>query len=122
MFKKLSKDERGSIDVAAYVLLATLIGIGMIVGVDTFRTSLTQEYGDAAAALERLDQSYEYTIRAPSGALISQSVNVPPNAKGPNDSPDVPPPGISIAEGVDAEGDDGNGLLVETPEAPVSAP
>lgn len=44
------------------ILLVVILGIGVIVGAVALRDQITQEFGDAAVALDNLDQSYSYLI------------------------------------------------------------
>lgn len=61
-WKRLRTDESGAVNAASYLLLATIVGIGMIVGLVVVRNQIVQELGDIAVALESLDQSYSFTI------------------------------------------------------------
>ncbi len=70
MFAKLLKDETGIVDVSSYLLMATIIAIGMIAGLTTLRNSVVQQFGDVALGLEHLDQTY--TISATIGTQIKQ--------------------------------------------------
>lgn len=65
---------KGAIDSGSYLLLITIVGIGMVCGLVTFRDKMAQELGDVASALEQIDQSYSFTV----GTVTSQySDNVP---------------------------------------------
>lgn len=55
-------DERGSVSPFASVLMITILVIGIIPGVATLRDHIVQKFGDMAVSLERLDQSYSYTV------------------------------------------------------------
>ena len=59
---QLRSDDRGSIHCAGYLLMATILGIGMIVGIATLRDQVVQEFGDIADSLQSLDQSYRFTL------------------------------------------------------------
>ena len=59
---RLRNDVCGSVDVAGYLLMATILGIGVLVGVATYRDQVVQEFGDIADSLESLDQSYCFKI------------------------------------------------------------
>jgi Flp pilus assembly pilin Flp len=50
MIRDLHKDERGSVFVE-YVLLCTIVGIGVIAGLATVRGALTAELLDLSAAI-----------------------------------------------------------------------
>ena len=55
-------DECGMAFSTDVILVATIVGIAMIVGLQTIRDAVIQEIGDMAVALEHLDQSYNMTI------------------------------------------------------------
>lgn len=54
---------QGSASVISTVLLIVIMGIGIIVGAVALRDQIVQEFGDAAVALDNLDQSYSYLIQ-----------------------------------------------------------
>lgn len=53
----LWRDERGAVHAAMYLLLLTLVALGALVGLATYRDQVVQELGDLATALNHLDQS-----------------------------------------------------------------
>lgn len=59
---RLRNDVCGSVDIAGYLLMATILGIGVLVGIATYRDQVVQEFGDIADSLESLDQSYCFKI------------------------------------------------------------
>ncbi|MBX3450167.1 MAG: hypothetical protein KF777_11430 [Planctomycetaceae bacterium] len=59
---------RGSVDGASYLLLVTILGIGMVCGLVTMRDQFAQQFGDVASALEQVNQSYSFTV----GTVTSQ--------------------------------------------------
>ncbi len=61
MLKKLWSDEAGAIISAEIVLVATILVIGMIVGLKSVRDSVVTELADVAMAIAQLDQSYSFT-------------------------------------------------------------
>ena len=61
LFRKLWKDEKGFIVSAELVLVATMLVIGMIVGLTVLRNQVVQELADLGAALGMISQGYEYT-------------------------------------------------------------
>lgn len=94
--------KRGSAAFVSVVLLAVLLAIGVIVGAVALRDHLVQELGDAAVALDHLDQSFSYTITidpdGPGGqdphvctASYQDFTNTPPPLA---DDPNMPPAGI----------------------------
>jgi Flp pilus assembly pilin Flp len=61
MMQKLWNDESGFIVSAELVLIATILVIGMIVGLVTVRDHVVQELGDIAGAIGQLNQSYSFS-------------------------------------------------------------
>jgi Flp pilus assembly pilin Flp len=58
---QLWKDEAGFIVSTELVLIATILVIGMVVGLATVRNHVVQELGDVALAIGSINQSYMYT-------------------------------------------------------------
>ena len=52
------RDERGAIVSIELVVLATLVVIGLLAGLGTYRDALVQELGDSAAGVASLQQSF----------------------------------------------------------------
>jgi Flp pilus assembly pilin Flp len=65
--RRFRNDETGVVQPALYLLLVTIVAIGAIAGLTAIRDSVVGELGDAAAALESIDQSYSVVIN---GATI----------------------------------------------------
>jgi hypothetical protein len=42
--------------------MATILGLGMLVGITTYRDQVVQEFGDVADSLQSIDQSYSFKI------------------------------------------------------------
>ena len=61
MIQKLWQDEVGAIVSAEIVLVATILVIGMIVGLKSVRDAAVTELADVAQAIANLDQSYSYS-------------------------------------------------------------
>lgn len=59
--KKLWSDEAGFIVSAELVLIATIMVIGLIVGLATVRDQVIQELADVAAAISNINQSYSWS-------------------------------------------------------------
>jgi len=57
MFKKLWNDESGIVTLE-YLVLATIVGLGLIVGATALRNGLNAELGELAEAITGLNQSY----------------------------------------------------------------
>ncbi|MCA9179582.1 MAG: hypothetical protein KDB14_34235 [Planctomycetales bacterium] len=61
MLKKLWNDEAGAVVSAEIMLVATILVIGMVVGLKSVRDSVLTELSDVAQAIANVDQSYSYT-------------------------------------------------------------
>ncbi|MFN0195316.1 MAG: hypothetical protein ACKVT0_01115 [Planctomycetaceae bacterium] len=61
MLRKLWNDEAGFIVSAELVLVATILVIGMIVGLSEVQHAVVQELGDVGDAIGRVNQSYGYS-------------------------------------------------------------
>jgi Flp pilus assembly pilin Flp len=61
-WRQVLTDESGTVDAVTYILMTTLIGIGMVCGLTTFRDQLTNVLGDHALAMNQIDQSYTVSI------------------------------------------------------------
>jgi Flp pilus assembly pilin Flp len=60
MMRQLWNDEAGFIVSAELVLIATIVVIGMIVGLTAVRDAVVTELADVAGAIGCLNQSYSY--------------------------------------------------------------
>jgi uncharacterized membrane protein YkgB len=60
MFRKLWNDEAGFIISAELVLVATIVVIGLIVGLVMVRNQVVQELADVAQAIGNISQTYCY--------------------------------------------------------------
>ena len=58
---RLWTDEAGFVVSTELVLVATILVIGMVVGLATVRDAVVQELADVAAAIGSVNQSYEYS-------------------------------------------------------------
>jgi Flp pilus assembly pilin Flp len=61
MLRQLLNDEAGFIVSAELVLVATILVLGMIVGLSQVQHAVVEELNDVAHAIGALNQSYEYT-------------------------------------------------------------
>ena len=57
---RLCREEDGALFTMEIILIATICGIGVIVGLSSFRDAVSQEFGDVSAGLASLDHGYEY--------------------------------------------------------------
>jgi hypothetical protein len=51
------------------ILVGTIVVLGTIVGLATYRDALVQELGDTAAAVGELSQGYDYALIDTSGSI-----------------------------------------------------
>ena len=58
---KLWNDDAGFVVSAELVLIATILVLGMIVGLASIRDQVVQELGDIALAFGRINQSYSFS-------------------------------------------------------------
>jgi len=56
----LWRDEQGAVVSSELILMATVMVIGTLVGLVTYRNAIVQEMADVAAAVSQLNQSYQY--------------------------------------------------------------
>ncbi len=61
LLQNLWKDEAGFVVSTELVLIATILVIGMIVGLATVRNAVVQELGDVAMAIGNINQSFQYS-------------------------------------------------------------
>lgn len=61
LIRRFSICEQGSIASAELVLLGTIICIGLLAGLTTWRDQMSLELADAADAISELDHSYTYS-------------------------------------------------------------
>jgi hypothetical protein len=110
MFRKLWNDERGFIISAELVLVATLLVIGMIVGLTILRNQVVQELGDLAMAIGMLSQGYWYpgVEKDDGGSIYAQTdgsnyedaLDACQTATASNDPDNAPPAGMSVTSPV----------------------
>ena len=60
LLKRIWQDERAFVSSTDLIFIATIVGLGTIVGLAAFRDQVVQEFGDLATAIGRLNQSYAY--------------------------------------------------------------
>lgn len=72
LVKTFWNDERGFVNSAELILIATLAVIGLIVGLATMRDAVTQEMADTGAAVGEVNQSYSVLVN-------SNNINDPNN-------------------------------------------
>lgn len=67
--RQLYEDECGVMWTMELILCATIMVIGGIVGLATYRDAIVQEFGDMAAAAAELDHSYSYSGHSNTGTI-----------------------------------------------------
>lgn len=60
MFSKFISDEAGFVVSSELVLIATMLVLGLLVGLNTLRNSITSELDDVADAIGNINQDYSY--------------------------------------------------------------
>lgn len=73
VFKQLWNDEAGFVIASELVLVATILVIGMIVGLTTVRDQVVQELADTAGAISDIVQTYSYSAVTGHSASTSGS-------------------------------------------------
>ena len=73
MLRKLWSDEAGAIVSAEIVLVATILVIGMVVGLKSVRDAVVTELADVAQAIANIDQSYSFSGVTGHGAATAGS-------------------------------------------------
>jgi Flp pilus assembly pilin Flp len=113
LLAKFLKDETGFVDAAHYILMVTVICIGVIAGLSAIRDSVVQELGDFALGLENLDHTYTVACSFATFGYIDAEL-------GGNDVAGEPPGCIEICLAPAGEGaiggGGGGGPLEATPE------
>ena len=61
MLNRLWNDEAGFIVSSELVLVATVLVLGMIVGISSVRNAVVQELADVASAIGKVNQSYSFS-------------------------------------------------------------
>lgn len=73
---RLWADETATIVSAELLLIMTIVGIGMIVGLTTYRDQIVFEFADLATALGQFNQSYSFGAITGNMSSIAGSVYV----------------------------------------------
>ena len=111
MLQRLWKDDAGFVVSTELVLVATILVIGMVVGLATVRNAVVQELGDVAQAIGNINQSYSYEgvsgrdgSSATAGSDFLDNVDFCDGDDGTDPIGD-PPAGINVKVGAIDEGD-----------------
>lgn len=117
VWKHLWNDEAGFTVSTELALLATMVVIGLIVGIDTLRVAVVQEFGDLGMALGELNQSYSYPgVACPVGAAVGSDYADQTDLCEGADTADAPPGCIVVGPSQGMEADD-EGDAVQDNEA-----
>jgi hypothetical protein len=74
MFNELLSDENGFIVSSELILIATILVIALVVGLQTVRDAVLQELGDVGAAIGNISQDYSYSGATGHASTISGSL------------------------------------------------
>src|SRR5437899_3121621 len=69
-------DDAAQVISAELVLIMTIVGIGMIVGLTTYRDQIVFEFTDLAVALAQFNQSYSYAAVTGPQSSVAGSIYV----------------------------------------------
>jgi hypothetical protein len=99
----LWRDEDGFLGSSDYILMATIVVVGVVCGLATLRDAVVQNLGDIALAFAHVDQSYTVNYTVTSGTVVSFGYDDPPTGPGAVDPslvqiPGQPPYGIDICD------------------------
>lgn len=103
---QLWRDDSGFIISAELVLVATILVIGMIVGLATLRDQVVQELGDVGAAISQIVQSYSWSGITGHTSSVAGSFQVDTTDfcdESPVDPAGGPPACISVTVGSTSE-------------------
>lgn len=76
VFARLWADDTATIASAELVLIISIVGIGMIVGLSTYRDQLVFEYADLGSALANFNQSYSFAAVTGDMSSVAGSIYV----------------------------------------------
>jgi len=110
MLRKAWKDERGFVVSTELVLIATILVIGMIVGLVTVRDAVVQELGDIATAIGNINHSYSFSgvsgcTSGTAGSEFQDEYDACSHFLG-GDPPGQAPYGMSVQQAPVNEGED----------------
>jgi len=99
LLKRFLRDDAGFVISSELVLVATILVIGMIAGLNTVKDSVVQELGDLSASIGSVSQSYTYNgITGHSSATAgSQYIDQIDYCDEPSDTSDAEPACLVIA-------------------------
>lgn len=74
LLKHLWRDQSGVVISTDLILVGTILGLGLIVGLVSLRNQVVQEFADTANAVGSLNQGYSYTSRTITSGSFSAFV------------------------------------------------
>ena len=80
LLRRLWADEAGFVVSSELVLIATLLVIGLVVGLTSLRNQVVQELGDVAQAIANVNQSYSFSGVTGHHSSTAGSILKPPRA------------------------------------------
>ena len=107
LLRRLWRDQDGFVVSTELLLVTVVLVLGMLVGATTLRDQVVQEFGDLAAALGRLNQSYSYTGDGDPGDdnyVAGSSYENQADAGEEEDQANAGPAGISVSADAQDEG------------------
>jgi hypothetical protein len=102
LLHRLWADEAGFVVSTELVLVATVLVIGLIVGLTELRNQVVQELGDVAMAIGNINQSYVYDgimkegVGETAGSMFHDYEDFC-QVEGPDDGALIPPAGIDVS-------------------------
>jgi hypothetical protein len=105
---QLWRDDLGFVVSSELILIATILVIGMIVGLATVRDQVVQELGDVGLAIGQINQSYSWSAitghsSSVAGSAFTDLPDFCDNAEDQVNNPG-PPACIAIVDAVPGEG------------------
>ncbi|MHC4879809.1 MAG: hypothetical protein ACYTGL_25430 [Planctomycetota bacterium] len=92
IFQRLVREDDGLVYSAERMLITVILSLGLVAGLAYLRDGVTQEYGDSAVALDKLDQGYSFTVQT-SGGPVTRSFT---DTSSLTDPPDAAPAGLML--------------------------
>src|SRR3954465_8636645 len=77
MFARLWNDEEGAVSLE-YLLLLTIVGLGMVIGFSNLSNALNAEYSELGNAILALSQGYEVATKSGCGSATQGSQAIDP--------------------------------------------
>jgi hypothetical protein len=107
---RLWADEAGFVVSTELVLVATILVIGLVLGLTSLRNQVVQELGDLAQAIANINQSYEYAgtqkvaVAETAGSKFLDEPDFCEDPEGKDHAGDEPLAGWSVTMAPTAEG------------------